>query len=61
MIFRDSFGSSLTPLLVKDYSSVTLVDLRLTDYKKLDECIAFNGQDVLFLYNTQVLNQALSQ
>ena len=32
-----------------------------TDYKKLDECIAFNGQDVLFLYNTQVLNQALSQ
>ena len=61
IIFRDSFGSSLTPLLVKDYSSVTLVDLRLTDYKKLDECIAFNGQDVLFLYNTQVLNQALSQ
>ena len=61
IIFRDSFGSSLTPLLVKDYSSVILVDLRLADYKTLGEHIQFKGQDVLFLYNTQVLNQALSK
>ena len=61
IVFRDSFGSSLTPLLVKDYSSVILVDLRLADYKTLGENINFNGQDVLFLYNTQVLNQAVSK
>ena len=61
IVFRDSFGSSLTPLLVKDYSSVILVDLRLVDYKNLGQFINFNGQDVLFLYNTQVLNQAVSK
>lgn len=61
IIFRDSFGSSLTPLLMKDYKSVTLVDLRLVDYKTLGDYIRFNGQDVLFLYNTQVLNQAVSK
>ena len=61
IIFRDSFGSSLAPLLVKDYKSVTLVDLRLVDYKSLGQYVSFNGQDVLFLFNTQVLNQAVSK
>ncbi len=61
IVFRDSFGSSLTPLLMKDYKSVTLVDLRLVDYKELADYITFKGQDVLFLYNTQVLNQAVSK
>ena len=61
IIFRDSFGSSLAPLLVKDYAKVTLVDLRLVDYKSLNEFLTFKGQDVLFLYNTQVLNSNLSQ
>lgn len=61
IIFRDSFGSSLAPLLVKDYASVTLVDLRLVDYKVLGDFLNFKGQDVLFLYNTQVLNSSLSQ
>ena len=28
VIFRDSFGSSIAPLLVEGYSSVTLVDIR---------------------------------
>lgn len=61
IIFRDSFGSSLAPLLVKDYAKVTLVDLRLVDYKSLNQFLTFKGQDVLFLYNTQVLNSNLSQ
>ncbi len=61
IIFRDSFGSSIAPLLVKDYASVTLVDLRLVDYKVLGDFLNFKGQDVLFLYNTQVLNSSLSQ
>ena len=61
IIFRDSFGSSMAPLLLKDFASVTLVDLRLLDYRKLDNYLDFKGQDVLFLYNTQVLNSNLSQ
>lgn len=56
IIFRDSFGSSIAPLLATQYASVTLVDLRYVSASALDKYIIFNGQDVLFLYNTQVLN-----
>lgn len=56
IVFRDSFGSSVTPLLVQDYSTVTVVDLRYIDYRTLGQFVNFRGADVLFLYNTQVLN-----
>ena len=60
-VFRDSFGSSIAPLLVQDYASVTLIDIReipsanlqmLANYISLD----FTGADVLMLYSTTVLN-----
>lgn len=57
IVFRDSFGSSMTPLLVQDYSKVTLVDIRYVSSRWLDRYITFDGQDVLFLYNTLVLNE----
>jgi len=56
IIFRDSFGSSVTPLLVQDYKTVTLVDIRYMDSRMLGKYLEFNGQDVLFLYSTLVLN-----
>lgn len=56
LIFRDSFGSSVAPLLVRDYKTVTLVDIRYLDSRMLDNFLAFHGQDVLFLYSTLVLN-----
>jgi hypothetical protein len=56
IVFRDSFGSSLIPLLVQDYKTVTVVDIRYIPAKMLAEKIAFNGQDVLFLYSTLILN-----
>lgn len=56
IVFRDSFGSSLVPLLVQDYKTVTLVDIRYLDSRLLDRFLEFNGQDVLFLYSTLVLN-----
>lgn len=56
IVFRDSFGSSVTPLLVQDYKTVTLVDIRYLDSRMLDKFLEFNGQDVLFLYSTLVLN-----
>ena len=57
LLFRDSFGSSIAPLLIQNYSKITLVDLRYISSKMLGEFIKFNDQDVLFLYSTVVLNQ----
>ena len=56
IIFRDSFGSSIAPLLVGSYRSVTLVDIRYISSSMLDKFMTFEGQDVLFLYSTSVLN-----
>ena len=58
IIFRDSFGSSVAPLLVKDYAKVTLVDIRYMSPTILGNFIEFGGQDVLFLYSTLVLNNS---
>lgn len=57
IIFRDSFGSSIAPLLVENYSKITLIDLRYISSRILDKYVDFNNQDVLFLYSTVVLNQ----
>ncbi len=58
IIFRDSFGSAIAPLLVQDYAKVTLVDIRYLQIDFLERFIEFNGQDVLFLYSTLVLNNS---
>ena len=56
IIFRDSFGSSIAPLLVSQYKTVTLVDIRYLETAKLKFFMDFHGQDVLFLYSALVLN-----
>lgn len=56
IIFRDSFGSSLAPLLVQDYGAVTLIDIRYITPEMLGRYVAFDGKDVLFMYSTLVLN-----
>ncbi len=58
IVFRDSFGSSLVPLLVQDYRSVTLVDIRYISSGLLEEHLSFRGQDVLFVYSTLILNSS---
>ena len=58
LIFRDSFGSSLAPLLIKDYSSITLIDTRYVPADYLDQFLDFHGQDVLMIYSPMVLNQS---
>ena len=57
LLFRDSFGSSLAPLLVENYKKITLIDIRYMSSKLLGQFIEFEDQDVLFLYSTVVLNQ----
>lgn len=61
IVFRDSFGSSLTPLLCEGYSRVTLVDIRYLSPAFLDRWVEFDGADVLFLYSVSVLNTAQEQ
>lgn len=58
IIFRDSFGSSLAPLLIEEYSKITLVDIRYMSSNYLDKYINFTNQDILFIYSTLVLNEA---
>jgi hypothetical protein len=60
-IFRDSFGSSIAPLLAlsESYDEIVLIDLRYIDGRILDRFVEFHdGADVLFLYSTQILNNA---
>lgn len=58
IIFRDSFGSAIAPLLVQDYARVTLVDIRYIQIDVLDRFLDFTGQDVLMLYSVPVLNNS---
>lgn len=58
IIFRDSFGSSVVPLLISGYRKITLVDIRYLPSDRLGSFIAFTDQDVLFLYSTLVLNNS---
>ena len=58
IVFRDSFGSSMIPLILRDYEKVTVVDTRYMSAELLGEYIDFSGQDVLFLYSTLILNNS---
>ena len=58
ILFRDSFGSSLAPLLASGYAKITLVDIRYISPAMLGRFIDFAGKDVLFLYSTSVLNSS---
>ncbi len=59
VLFRDSFGSSIAPLLLGEYSQVLLVDIRYVSPSLLGRLVEFDGDcDVLFLYSASVLNSA---
>ena len=58
IVFRDSFGRSLIPLLVEDYAKITIIDIRYQIPQILLMGINFQDQDVLFLYSTLVLNNS---
>ena len=68
IVFRESFGSSLVPLLAEGYRKITVVDIRyiqsanlqvLRDQRTGKALIDFqNADDVLFIYSTLVLNNS---
>lgn len=61
VVFSDSFGRSLVPLLAQGYRKITVVDLRLTSYLSLDRTLFTRRPDVLFLYSTISLNSAIAR
>jgi len=56
ILFRDSFGSSIAPLFIEAYSKIYVVDLRYIASGYLHNFIEFNGQDVLILLSTSIIN-----
>ena len=57
-MFRDSFASSLAPLLAEGYAKITLADIRYLPAAQMGRLLDFSGSDVLFLYSTSVLNNS---
>ena len=58
IIFRDSFGSSITPLLTDYYQKITLIDNRYINSANYLKLVEFNNQDILFLYSTLIINNS---
>lgn len=58
VLFRDSFGSSLAPLMAEGYKKITVVDIRYIQSSFVDKFVDFENCDVLFLYSTALLNNS---
>ena len=58
VIFRDSFASSLAPLLISEYEKITLADTRYIAPSQIINFVDFEGADVLFLYSTSIINNS---
>ncbi len=60
ILFRDSFTSSLAPLLIPGYSKVTLIDTRYIPSQSVGNFVSFDGQDVIFIYGSGIVNNSSS-
>lgn len=58
ILFRDSFASSIVPLLIPYYNNIKIVDLRYIDFDIAKEKIDLGNSDVLFLYSTLIINNS---
>ena len=58
VVFRDSYGRSLLPLMVEDYAKITVIDIRYQVPQILLMGVNFENADVLFLYSTLILNNS---
>ena len=57
IVLRDSFASSLMPLMIPAYSEITLVDIRYVAPRMLEKLLTVTADtDVLYLYSATVLN-----
>lgn len=63
IVFRDSYTSSLAPLMTQGYSEIILIDIRYLASHFIGAFVTpddFKDADVLFLYSALILNQSQS-
>ena len=61
VVFRDSFGSSIIPLLAESYRTVYAVDIRYLASDRLGRVVEFpDDADVLFIYSATVLHNSIT-
>jgi hypothetical protein len=60
VVFRDSYASSLVPLLAEGYKKITVVDIRYIQSSFVGNFVKFTNQDVLFLYSTTLINNSMA-
>ena len=58
VVFRDSFGAAIAPLLAGNYRTVTLIDPRYISQDVISRYVRFTDQDVLFLFSAALLNNS---
>lgn len=61
LLFRDSFGSAIAPLLAAggDYAEIWLIDVRYIYAQLIPQFVEIEaGDDVLLLYNTNILENS---
>lgn len=59
LMFRDSFSSSLAPLMAEGFEKITLVDIRYIHPAALGNIIDFSQySDALFIYGSSVINNS---
>ena len=58
VVFRDSYGRSILPLMAEDYAKITVIDIRYQIPQILLMGVNFENADVLFLYSTLILNNS---
>lgn len=58
VVFRDSYGRSILPLMADDYAKITVIDIRYQIPQILLMGVNFENADVLFLYSTLILNNS---
>ncbi len=58
VLFSDSYAASIAPLLLEQYSTITIVDLRYILSSMLDDYVDFDGADILFLYSAEMVNHS---
>ena len=60
IVFRDSFASSIAPLLAMDVKKLVLIDTRYINSDLLGNYVDFNNADILFMYSCDILNNSFS-
>lgn len=58
LLIRDSYGSSLAPLLIEEYQTIYMIDLRYVSFSQAKEYLPSSIDDILVFYGMQSINQS---